>query len=355
MSRKKLRWVVGLGLAVSWGVCHGAVENPTTGFGSIQLGASGGTTGAMGTAHPWSEAEFQPSLHVDSASRSIGQRWWAEMPGESVSIGAGVGSGWSWAQVDVEAGLIKARAGAMNYGGPSRSMFNNIIFPPPLTWGDSMAQAGLHRYYQAQSAAQDLGAQVQLEVEGVLESGPYRHSRYAAGVVVTRILDEQLFFGSYQPMNYNMLWDILGSGGFDLWYQWIGYGPDQQIPASQVLEHVGYLFVQDQRSGSDAQAVVGESPILSFSVDDGDLVLVETVLMTGAQMDNTVHAETSDIRDVFAEFGQSASSSLTATEAGLQFTPRVLPAIPEPSTLGLVLGAALLARGLGRCRPKQAI
>jgi hypothetical protein len=282
-------------------------------------------------------------LYTGLASGSIGQRWWIQNPGESVSIGPGVGSGWSWAQVDGQSGLIKARSGAMNYGGPSRSMLGNIIFPPPGTWGDSTAQAGVHQYYQAQTAGQDAGAQAQLNVQGVLEAGPYRHSRYAAGLVVTRILDEDLFFASYQPLNYNRLSDILGSGGFESWYSSVGYGPEQQIPASQVLQHVGDLFVEGHRDPEDPELVVQESPLLSFAVNDADLLLIETVLMTSAWMDNTVHAETSDIRDVFSNFHQSASSSLSATEAGLAFESRVLPAIPEPSTLGLLLGATCFA------------
>lgn len=206
-----------------------------------------------------------------------------------------------------------------------------------------MAQAGIHQYYQALTGQQDASAQVQLNVEGTLEAGPYRHSRYAAGLVVTRILDEDLFFASYQPMNYNRLSDILGSGGFESWYQTVGYGPDQQIPASQVLQHVGDLFVAGHRDPGDQELAVQESPLLNFTVNDGNLLLIETILMTSAWMDNTVHAETSDIRDVFANFHQSASSSLSATEAGLVFEPHELPAIPEPSTLGLLLGATCFA------------
>ncbi len=345
--------VTGILLLACFGTCLGAIESEPWSFGSIQLGASGGTTGSGGTAHPWSQTQWEPSLHLGPASRSIGQRWWAENPDESVAIGAGVGSGWSWAQVDGQNGLIKARSGAMNYAGPSRSMLGNIIFPAPLTWGDSMAQAGIHQYYQAQTTAQDAGAQVQLNVEGVLEAGPYRHSRYAAGLAVTRILDEDLFFASYEPMNYNRLSDILGSGGFEAWYSSIGYGPDQEIPASQVLQHVGNLFVEGHRDPEDQELVVQESPLLSFAVNDADLLLIETVLMTSAWMENTVHADTSDIRDVFANFHQSASSSLSATEAGLTFEMHELPAIPEPSTLGLLLGATCFALAWQRRHSRQ--
>lgn len=297
-------------------------------FGAVDFAAVSYDNRAGG-GHVEAGGYADHSLDMQSAWVVFGQTknragsyWWSGSGGISILPGAAV----SFAEIEAipSSATIKARSGAVNYGGPSKQhapIPGMGDLPAPTDWGWASAFASTHQYFRVEGLGSDpVEIQISLNCDGDFATGPNRKASARVAALVRSIDDPKLFFESYIPEDFS---------SFEL-------GVPSYPGVATPLAFLDQLFTASTGLVSDEVIPVSYTDSASVFVQPGTLILVDTLFMANVTVRNpaTLSGYSGGVGEVFANFDSTTSSVLMPVTFGVSLERVSLPVIvPEPGVL----------------------